>query len=208
MIVLHHLAYSRSTRIIWALEHLDVPYQLLRYDRTPEFRAPPALTAVHPLGKAPAIQDAALILGESAVILNYINSKYGQGRLAPPIGTDAHAVHEEWLQYVESTAAFPIMTTVIGKRTGGLSEKMTAFFAPPLRKTLGHIAKSVESTPFLMGGALMLADIQMSYTLEMANHAGLLSEHTPIVDYLARLKTQPGYLKAVEIGGPMAPPAS
>ena len=207
MIVLHHLAFSRSTRIIWALEDLDIPYELLRYDRTPEFRAPPALTAVHPLGKAPAIQDGTLILGESSVILNYINGKYGQGRLAPPIDTDAHAVHEEWLQYVESTAAFPIMTMVIAQKTGGLPEKMNAFFAAPLRKTLGHIAKSVEKTPFLMGDALMLADIQMSYTLEMANHAGLLAEHGPIVDYLARLKAQPGYLKAVEIGGPMTPPS-
>ncbi len=208
MIVLHHLAYSRSTRIIWALEDLDVPYQLVRYDRTPEFRAPPALTDVHPLGKSPAIQDGPLILGESSVILNYINSKYGGGRLAPPIDTEAHAVHEEWLQYVESTAAFPIMTMVIAKKTGGLPDKMNAFFAAPLRKTLGHIAKSVENTPFLMGDALMLADIQMSYTLEMAYRAGLLAEHTPIVDYLARLKAQPGYLKAVEIGGLMAPPAN
>jgi glutathione S-transferase len=206
MIVLHHLAYSRSTRIIWALEELNLPYRLVRYDRTPEFKAPAALADIHPLGKAPAIEDGTLALGESSVILNYVNAKYGHGRLAPPTGTDAHAVHEEWLQYVESTAAFPIMTMVIGKRTGGLSEKMNGFFATPLRRTLTRISAAVENTPFLMGDALMLADIQMSYTLEMANHGGLLTEHPAVVDYLARLKAQPGCVKAFEIGGPMAPP--
>jgi len=33
MLTLHHLNQSRSQRVIWALEELSVPYQIVRYQR-------------------------------------------------------------------------------------------------------------------------------------------------------------------------------
>ena len=53
MLTVHHLAYSRSTRVLWLLEEIGAPYRLVRYERDTEFRAPPELKAVHPLGKSP-----------------------------------------------------------------------------------------------------------------------------------------------------------
>ena len=47
MITLHHLNNSRSQRILWLLEELDVPYEIVRYDRDPKtMLAPPALRAI------------------------------------------------------------------------------------------------------------------------------------------------------------------
>ena len=55
MIVVHHLNNSRSQRILWLLEELGVPYEVKRYERDPKtMLAPPALLAVHPLGKSPS----------------------------------------------------------------------------------------------------------------------------------------------------------
>ncbi len=53
MIVLHHLNFSRSSRVLWLLEELGLDYRLVRYERNAQFRAPPELAEVHPLGKAP-----------------------------------------------------------------------------------------------------------------------------------------------------------
>ena len=206
MIILHHLNFSRSSRIIWLMEELGLPYELVRYERNERFRAPPSLQAVHPLGKAPVIEDDGLVLAESAVILGYINDRHGEGRFAPPAGSAAHVLHEEWLQYVESTAAAPIFMLIIGGMTGGLSERMEQFARPTLAKTLDFIAQGLGEDGFLMGPQFTIADIQMSYVLEMARHAGLLSGHPALVGYLDRLKARPAFVKAVEIGGPMAPP--
>lgn len=204
MLTVHHLAYSRSTRVIWLLEELGAPYSLVRYERDANFRAPPELKAVHPMGKAPVIEDDGLVIGESAVILEHIDGKYGGGRHAPK-GEAERLRHQEWLHYVEGTAAFAIMISAVGARVG-LSEGMASFVASPLQRTLDHIAAAASGGAYMMGEALTLADIQFVYVLEMAAHAGLLGDHQPVADYLARLKQRPALIRALEIGGPMAPP--
>ena len=61
MIIVHHLNNSRSQRVLWLLEELGVPYGVKRYERDPKtLLAPPALMAVHPLGKSPVIVDGAV----------------------------------------------------------------------------------------------------------------------------------------------------
>ncbi len=50
MLTVHHLNQSRSQRILWALEELALPYQIVRYQREKTMLAPPALKKVHPLG--------------------------------------------------------------------------------------------------------------------------------------------------------------
>jgi glutathione S-transferase len=205
MITVHHLSFSRSTRILWLLEELGQPYDLVKYPRDENFRAPPALQAIHPLGKAPVIQDGDLVLGESAVILDYINSRYGKGRFAPPAGSDAYFRHNEWLQYAESTAALPIMVTRIGTIAGGMSEGMQKFFTPLLARTFDHMTRGVTGR-YMMGDNLMLADIQMVYLLAVAESAGMLANQPELADYLGRLMARPALQKAIEIGGPMMPP--
>lgn len=206
VITVHHLSYSRSTRVVWLMEELGLAYHLVHHERDEKFKAPPSLAAVHPLGKAPVIEDGARVLAESSVILAYINQIYGQGRLAPPSDTSAYFAHEEWLQYAESTAAFPIMSMRIGALTGGLSPRMQAFIEPTLLRTLDHIAQAVRVHPYLLGDDLTLADIQMAYLIEVAHKTALLGRHPELASYLDRLKARPAFIRAELIGGPMMPP--
>lgn len=205
MITLHHLNYSRSFRVLWLLEELGTPYELVTYQRDANFRAPETLKAVHPLGKAPVIQDDVLTLAESSAILAYIDARYGHGRFSPAAGSPAAAVHDEWLQYVESSAAFPIMMALIGGKMGGLPDGLAAFTQPEVAKALDYIAAGVAGRSFLMGDEPMLADIQMSYLLASAQGAGLLAGYPAIADYYGRLQARPAFAKAVGIGGPMSP---
>jgi hypothetical protein len=40
MLTVHHLNNSRSQRVLWLLEELGVPYEIIRYQRQPDMRAP------------------------------------------------------------------------------------------------------------------------------------------------------------------------
>ena len=206
MLTLHHLNYSRSIRVIWLLEELGIEYDLVKYERDANFRAPPELKAIHPLGKAPVLVDGDLTLAESAPILAYIDERYGERRFSPPIDSDAAAVHDEWLQYVESSAALPIMMTSLGKRMGGLPDGLAKFIGPEVTKTLDYIGAGVGDGPYLMGEQLMLADIQMCYILAIAESAGLLGDHPDVAAYLDRLRARPAFVAATEIGGPLMAP--
>lgn len=87
MIVVHHLNNSRSQRVLWLLEELGQPYEVRHYQRDPKtLLAPPALRAVHPLGKSPVITDGQVTLAETGAIIEYLLSRYGNGRLQPAAG--------------------------------------------------------------------------------------------------------------------------
>jgi glutathione S-transferase len=43
MLTVHHLNQSRSQRVIWALEELSLPYQIVHYQREKNMLAPAAL---------------------------------------------------------------------------------------------------------------------------------------------------------------------
>ena len=106
MIKLHHLNKSRSKRIIWLLEELDVDYEIVAYQRNTEtFLAPDELKKVHQLGKSPVIEDDGLIVTESGAITDYLITKYGNGKFAPKAGTAEYVEYQQWLHFVESSAA-------------------------------------------------------------------------------------------------------
>ena len=82
MLTLHHLDHSRSQRVLWLLEELELPYEIKLYTRDRQTMLGPAeLKKVHPLGKSPVITDGELTLAESAAILEYLLDRYGSGRL-------------------------------------------------------------------------------------------------------------------------------
>ena len=71
MLTVHHLNNSRSQRVLWLLEELGLPYEIVHYQRDPNtMLAPASLRAVHPLGKSPVVTtDEGLVLAESGAII-------------------------------------------------------------------------------------------------------------------------------------------
>ncbi len=83
MLTVHHLNQSRSQRILWALEELALPYQIVRYQREKTMlRA--GIEKVHPLGKSPVIEDHGMVIAESGAITEYLQDTYDSiGRFKP-----------------------------------------------------------------------------------------------------------------------------
>ena len=66
MITVHHLNNSRSQRILWLLEELEVEYDIRHYQRDSDTsRAPAELKAIHPMGKSPVITDGENVIAET-----------------------------------------------------------------------------------------------------------------------------------------------
>jgi len=206
MLKLHCLAYSRALRVVWLLEDLGQPYELVTYDRTSDFLAPDSLKAIHPLGKSPVIEDGDLLMAESSAILRYVHATYGDGRYEPAPGTPAFWEHAEWLDFAESSASMPILSAVFAKVAGKEDGPDDPRMKAELAKTLGYIAERVSNRPVLMGEAPMLADIQMSYMLALSDVAGCLDDRSGLSAYWQRLQDQPGFRAATAKAGPMTPP--
>ncbi len=113
MLTVHHLNNSRSQRLLWLLEELGLAYEIVRYQRQPDMRAPAELRAVHPLGKSPVITDNGNTIAESGAITEYILDTYGEGRLMPPPKTPERLRYTYWLHYAEGSAMPPLLLKLL-----------------------------------------------------------------------------------------------
>src|SRR5580698_8330922 len=118
MLTVHHLNNSRSQRVLWLLEELGVPYEIVRYQRQPDMRAPAELRAMrpaaefpanHPLGKSPVVTDNGNVIAESGAIVEYLVDTYGDGRLIPPAKTPQRLRYTYWLHYAEGSGMPPLL---------------------------------------------------------------------------------------------------
>jgi glutathione S-transferase len=90
-IIVHHLDKSRSHRILWLLEELNVPYEIKQYKRLESLLAPPELKKIHPLGKAPVIENTETkeVLAESGAIVEVPRALFGAESSILLIGLEA-----------------------------------------------------------------------------------------------------------------------
>ena len=200
MLTVHHLDYSRSTRVLWLLEELGLDYELVRYRRAVGGPAPDPLKAVHPLGKSPVIVDGDFVLAESSAILRYIDARHGDGRFTPGAVED-RARHDEWLDYVEGGLALPLFVPLVAGPE--LPERMRTNLAGQLSNGWDHIERTLMDREYLLGEGLTLADIQMVYVLAVASATGSLDSRPKVEAYLQRLLLRPALQRAIAAGGPM-----
>lgn len=202
-LVLHHLNDSRSQRVLWALEELELDYEIVRYDRDPVTRlAPPELKAVHPLGKSPVLVDGSRTVAESGAILDYLVRRHGGGRLAPAPDSEDFDDYVHWLHYGEASAMLPLMLLLYSARLAEAAAPLTPRIESEIANHIGYIDASVAGKSFLIGEDLTAADIQISFPLEAARAFGKLGDYPAAAAYLERLEARPAFRRALERGGP------
>ncbi len=218
MIVVHHLNNSRSQRVLWLLEELDLEYEIVRYQRDKKtMLAPPELLAIHPLGKSPVISDGDIVVAESGAIVEYLVDTYGHGRLVPPAGTAERRRWTYFLHYAEGSAMTPLLMKLIFDRVEtspapffvkpiarGIAQKVKAsYIQPQIEKHLDYLEAELNQTPWFAGAEFSAADIQMSFPLEAAAARGGLDERRPnLMAFLKRIHSRPAFQRALERGGP------
>jgi glutathione S-transferase len=202
LIKVHHLNNSRSQRVLWLLEELTLPYEIVRYRRDPQtMLAPRSLRDIHPLGKAPIIEDGSLRMAETGAIFDYLVGRYGQ-HLAPPPDTEAYWRYRYWLHYAEGSAMPPLLCKLILKRLGALGLPARRFVDGQIDLHLDYLESELANRPWFVAGAFSAADIMMSFPLEVAFvRAGLNANRPSLWDFPARIHARPAYQRALKRGG-------
>lgn len=205
MLTLHHLNNSRSQRILWLLEELELDYAIERYERDQVTNlAPPELEAIHPLGKSPVLSDDANTVIESGAIIDYLLRVHGDGRLYPKPGTPAHEQYLQWLHYGEGSAALPLMLKMYTGRLPDGGEALQPRINDELNRHLGYLDKALEGVDWLVENTLSGADIQMSFVAEVAPLLYSLEPFPRLAAFRTRLQSRPAYRRALERGGAYA----
>ena len=219
MLTVHHLNNSRSQRVLWLLEELGLPYEIVHYQRDLKtMLAPASLRAVHPLGKSPVVTtDDGLTLAESGAIIEMVIERYGNGQLAPAPGTAEALRYRYWMHFAEGTAMSPLLLKLVFDK---IERSKMPFFVKPVAKMISGKAKAAIIMPnieshlnfmeaelgkseWFAGNEFTGADIQMSFPVEASQARGGLNATRPrLMAYLERIYARPAYRRALERGGP------
>ncbi|MBB3693325.1 glutathione S-transferase family protein [Sphingomonas sp. BK580] len=188
MLTLFHAPRSRSTRIIWLLEELGVPYQLryvtIRY-RDGSGEGPDAANP-HPDKKVPALLDEQVLVTESAAVATFLADRASDGGLAPAIGDRDRGAYLTWLSWIEGEFG-----PAIGARLGAIEGEIPPAFAAALTR----IERALADGPWLLGARFSAADVMLGGTLGWAHQ--LMPNDGVIPAYLARLTERPAFQRAM-----------
>ena len=202
MLTVHHLGISQSERIVWLCEELGLDYHLELYQRRADNRlAPDEYKALHPMGIAPVITDGHLVLGESGAICDYIDARYGAGRLSPKPDHSDFADHLFWFHWSNATfMATLMMQLVLGAAGPDAPANPTAtFVADRSRRGWEMIEHRLGEAEFFGGRDLTLADIMMVYclTTSRAFRRTSIAAYPNLKLYLQRIGARPAYRRAM-----------
>lgn len=204
-ITVHHLENSRSQRILWLLEELGLPYEVVRYERNKKtMLAPPELRRIHPLGKSPVITDGEHTIAETAAIVEYIVEK-ADGRLGSPAHREDALRYRHFMHYAEGSLMPPLLVKLVLTRVPIFGKVAQKRLQPMIDVHLDWLESELATRDWFAGDGFTAADVMMSFPLEAAvARAGATQGRPHIAKWLKTIHARPAYQAALAKGGPYA----
>jgi glutathione S-transferase len=197
-IVVHHSPGTRSVRVLWVLEEIGCPYEVISEPFPPRTRRPDYLQ-VNATGTIPALIDGDLLLTESVAICQHLAETHGRDDLQVMPGEADRAAYLQWLWYGEATLSVPLSiaarTMRLPSRDGlePLLEDVRA--TAELRR--GQIEARLADRKWLVADRFTLADVSCWYGLLQADRFRVLDTLGPATRaYYDRLKARPALQRA------------
>ncbi len=196
---LHHQPRSRSTRALWLLEELGVPFDLTVMSR--EDKQTPEYLALHPLGRSPVLEEEGGPVFESAALVLHLADQHLDAGLIAPLGSHERALQYQWCFFgmTDIEGALMDIARQIWKDSGepdtDIVERATERFVA----TAGVIEAAVGDGEYLVGNAFSVADIIVGSVLGFARTGKLTELPAGVVPYVDRLEARPARQRAAAV---------
>ena len=201
MLKIYHMPGSRSMRIIFAAEELQIPHQV-EVRRRSELKRPEIL-AVNPFGAAPVIEDGTLKMMESMAIVEYLVERHDKGhRLAPAIDSPLRPKYLQWLHYAEGSLAPPTIDFLWASgqwASTPLDVKVRDAARFRLDIAVGFVDDVLAHSPYIVGEQFTAADIGIYWVLMIARFLNAIdfNEMPNVAAYMGRIEERPAAKKAM-----------
>jgi glutathione S-transferase len=204
-VIVHHLENSRSQRVLWLLEELGLPYEVVSYKRDKRTSlAPPELRRIHPLGKSPVVQHGGHTLIETAAIVEY-NVELADGRLGAPAHRDDALRYRQFMHYAEGSMMPPLLLKLVLSRVPVFGKTAIKRIQPMIDVHLNFVESELAKRDWFAGDAMTAADVMMSFPLEAAVARAAADKGRPhLAAWLKKVHARPAYQAALARGGPYA----
>ncbi len=193
MIKLFEFAPTRSLRVRWVLQELDVPFEAITINLVRGEHTRGDFLKINPAGKLPALVDGDVVLTESVAIVLYLGEKYADKGLMPAnLGERAQLYR--WLLFAATELEQPLWR--IARNTNLYPpEKRVPRDVDNARADFKSMAavldRHMKDGAFVTGDRVSVADFVVAHTLDWANEIGLLAEAPRLQVYLDKMLARP-----------------
>lgn len=193
-IKIYHLEGRRSERIVWLMEELELPYELV-FTRG---NLGMSMAAIHGLGHgmpfAPSVAYGEQVLVESGAIIELILNRHTANKLQPALESPDYPAHLMWMHYAEGSLAARLFSDY---RVWNIQppEKRS-----PLVDSEGVVQFSEEflaKNAWFGGAEFSAADIMMMFPLNVATNIGLVDKEMfpNVAAWKVKIEARPAYLR-------------
>ncbi|APT32992.1 MULTISPECIES: glutathione S-transferase family protein [Methylobacterium] len=195
MITLYHAPQSRSSRMIWLLEELGVPYAIepVSIFRPMTGEGVPDAANPHPDKRVPALLHNGVLVAESLAIVLHLAEHFPEAGLAPAIGDPDRGAYLTWLAWYVAEFEPALFAGMAGELPG----------SPQKRRAHEAVVRRLETAlargPYAMGERFSGADILIASALGFGRAAFPASE--AFEAYLERCRARPAALRGAARDG-------
>ncbi len=200
-IKLHHLNASRSQRLVWLLAELEAPHEIIHYKRQETNRAPESLLKIHPLGKAPILEDGDKIIAETGAIAEYLLMKFDPNhKLHPHPDAANYHLYLTWLHSAEGAPFLPGLLTVYINGFGFSETELGAYAKAEREKAVTYMEEHLAAHAYFIGDDFSAIDCLMGFGMESNLRDGFLDDKPASKAWLESVKARPAYQKMLAVG--------
>lgn len=204
MILLHHIPFSRSFRILWLLQEMGLKADLKQYSITDGSLRATEFKSISPVGRVPALEIDGITIFESQAIVEYLTEtrpQHGLGRLP---GDAERVAYLEWLGFAETQASILASLNMqhlfMGDPTPAAPVvlKLEAARLAATLKALDHV---LGQRDWLLESGFSAADTMMGFNLFAAPYYVRMDRFANVRAYMARIEARPAYHAARALDG-------
>jgi glutathione S-transferase len=187
---------TRDLRVLWALEEMQLPFELVGMDHPAHDLNTDAYRRLSPFEQIPAIDDGGLVLSESAAILIYLAKKSGKLIPSDPAG-EAQVVR--WCFAATNSVELPLMSILLidwAKDDGcGEHRERTVGWA---NRLLTGLERWLDRREYVATESFTVADILMSHVLAGIKDDSLIKPYARVANYRDRCLARPAWKRTID----------
>ena len=163
---------TRDLRVLWALEEMQLPFELIGMDHPAHALNTDAYRALNPFEQIPVIDDDGVVLSESGAILIYLARK--TGKLIPrDLPGEAQVVR--WCLAAMNSVEMPLLNIqVLDWSNDKGCAKHREFLVGWAGRHLAGLERWLEGREYVATGSFSVADILMAHVLAVIKDESLL----------------------------------
>jgi glutathione S-transferase len=186
---------TRDLRVLWALEEMGLPYEIVGMDHPNHDLDTPAFRAKNPFGQLPVIDDDGVVVTESGAILLYLARK--SGKLMPrDLAGESQVLR--WSVAALSTVEVPVLTLWFVNVSGGKGTGPSKALQDWSELRLGQLDGWLAQREFVATEEFTVADILMTHVLGGGTDQSLLKPHANILAYKERCMGRPAWQRTFD----------